>query len=115
MSYPKWVSRGIGLGDILCTCAEDEAAVVADNDARQSAADKAAAQEAQAAQQALDEAAKAKALAAQQAADEADAVAAAKAEELVQTIASLRAQLDAAGIPYDKRLGVDRLRALLPV
>lgn len=31
------------------------------------------------------------------------------------TVQSVRAQLDAAGIPYDKRLGLAKLIALLPV
>lgn len=28
MSYPKWVSRGYGLGDVLCLNAEEEAALL---------------------------------------------------------------------------------------
>lgn len=32
MSYPKWVSRGYGLGEILCLTAEEEAAVIAARD-----------------------------------------------------------------------------------
>lgn len=43
-----------------------------------------------------------------------DAEASAPSQEVADTIHTLRAQLDAAGIAYDKRLGVDRLRALLP-
>lgn len=42
-----------------------------------------------------------------------DAEADAQGTDAAETIHSLRAQLDAAGISYDKRLGVDRLRALL--
>lgn len=33
-SYPKWVSRGYGLGEILCLDEAEEKAVHADNDAR---------------------------------------------------------------------------------
>ena len=40
-----------------------------------------------------------------------------KAEQPIenQAIDAVRAQLDAAGIAYDKRLGIDKLTALLPV
>ena len=36
--YPKWVSRGHGMGQILCLNAEDEAAVHADREARENPA-----------------------------------------------------------------------------
>ena len=32
-----------------------------------------------------------------------------------KSVESVRAQLDAAGITYDKRIGIDKLMALLPV
>ena len=35
--------------------------------------------------------------------------------ENAQSVESVRAQLDAAGIAYDKRIGIDKLTALLPV
>ena len=35
-------------------------------------------------------------------------------ETLGQTLESVRAQLDAAGVPYDKRLGLSKLIDLLP-
>lgn len=35
-------------------------------------------------------------------------------EQVVQTVESLRAKLDAAGIAYDKRWGIDKLKAALP-
>lgn len=38
----------------------------------------------------------------------------AEADAAGHTVASVRAQLDAAGIPYDKRLGLAKLLALLP-
>jgi hypothetical protein len=34
MSYPKWVKRGYGIGDVLCLNAEEEAAIHADTAAR---------------------------------------------------------------------------------
>jgi hypothetical protein len=43
-----------------------------------------------------------------------DAEAEAAGTDAAETIHTLRAALDDAGISYDKRLGVDRLRALLP-
>lgn len=38
----------------------------------------------------------------------------AEADAAGHTVASVRAQLDAAGIAYDKRLGLPKLLALLP-
>lgn len=38
----------------------------------------------------------------------------AEADAAGHTVASVRAQLDATGIPYDKRLGLVKLLALLP-
>lgn len=114
MSYPKWVGRGYGLGDVLCASAEEESAVMADNEARQKAADDAAAELDAAKKKAADDATAAEALAAQQAAEDADAQALTEAEELVHKVTALRAQLDDAGIAYNKRWREARLQALLP-
>lgn len=43
-----------------------------------------------------------------------DAEVSAPSQEMADTIHTLRAKLDAAGISYDKRFGVERLSALLP-
>ena len=44
MSYPKWVSRGYGMGEILCLNADDEAAVDAERAEREKPAEAAVAQ-----------------------------------------------------------------------
>lgn len=74
MSYPKWVNRGYGLGDILCRDADEEAAVHAERDARENP----------------------------------------QPEPVEETVDTLRAKLDAAGVAYDKRWGIDKLKAALP-
>lgn len=79
MDYPKWVSRGFGMGEILCANADEEAAVNAEREAREN--------------------------------PDADP---AEADGQGHTVASVRAALDAAGIAYDKRLGLAKLLALLP-
>jgi len=82
MSYPKWVSRGYGMGDILCTNEDDEKAVLKDAEDRKAEA----------------------AAAAKKDAEEAEA----------RTVEAIRARLDELGIKYDKRLGLEKLKELLP-
>lgn len=80
MTYPKWVSRGADIGEILCLNAEEEAAVNAERDERENG----------------------------------DAETSASTAEAVESIHTLRAKLDASGIAYDKRFGVERLKSMLP-
>lgn len=72
MSYPKWVSRGHAIGQILCLNEDEEAAVNAEREARENPPSED---------------------------DDIDAI---------------RAKLDEAGIEYDKRWGIKRLKELLP-